>query len=384
MTSTPPNELNANPYQSYPNPSTGIQMNPLNQSGRHVGTNAPATGPFSPNLSPHFTGTSTMLSLLALVSLYEATHRVILYANSSLPWDASNDNFPAAALLVGGVWQAFYALLTLFVALWALLFDFHSVALTTLAIGTQFVGWYTVVVYSLAQPGYAIDKFQSVPNGQSMNQIGIASSKLGSDESKSAYFFGWLLPLFALDTALLAGMIFFTIQLMQIQLNNIDELHLPVYYSRRLSFWSFLELLYGISTIIYAGIYLGEDVNQYNAAEYFYPNFTSWGSISMITGILFTILGLLGLLACCANNIGMSNIFIAFSWFTFLWVAGAHVMGQCGYVQNVYNQAGFGLAELGLFFGVLLIGMYLAYKSATIETVYRGYYTTNPKQRVVV
>lgn len=380
MSSTPPNEMNVNPYQSYPNPSVGSGMNPV-PSGPGV------VGPTSPNLSPHFTGTTTMLSLLALVSLYEATHRVILYSNSYLPWDASDDSFPAAALLVGGVWEAFYALVTLFIALWALLFDFHSVALTTLALGTQFVGWYSVVVFAIAQPAYTTDKFHSVGPGATtgLNQFGIASGKLGSDESKSAYVFGWLLPLFALDTALLAGMIFFTIQLMQIQMNNVSELHSPLYYSRRLSFWALLELFYGVSTIVYAGIFLGENVNEYDQPEYFYPNFTSWGSISMITGILMTLVGLIGLMACGANSLGLSNLFIALSWFTFLWVAGAHVMGQCGFVQNVYNQAAFGMAELGLFFGVLLIGMYLAYKSATIETVHRGNYVVNSqKGRVVV
>jgi len=171
---------------------------------------------------------------------------------------------------------------------------------------------------------------------------------------------------------------------MQIQLNSVNELHSPGYYARRLSFWSLLELFYGISTIIYAGIFLGEDINKYNQPEYFYPNLTSWGSITMITGIMMTFVGLMGLFTSCANFSAMSNLFIALSWFTFLWVVGAHVMGQCGYVTSLANQAGFGLAELGLFFGVLLIGMYLAHKASTIETVHRGNYVANQRSRGVV
>jgi len=55
-------------------------------------------------------------------------------------------------------------------------------------------------------------------------------------------------------------------------------------------------------------------------------------------------------------------------------------MGQCGVVSPNGNQSSFGMAELGLFFGVLLIGKYLAYKAATIETVHRGNYVVQGKQ----
>jgi len=366
-------------YQSYPEPgpmgssSSGYPQAAYPSQAAASNVGPAVVSPYSPNLSPHFSSSTVLLLLLSLVSLYEGTLRVIQNSNSNATWDTSYNYFPAAAVLIGGIWESLYSLLTIFIAIWALLFDWHSITLTSLALLTQLGGWYTVVVFALAQPSYNYN--------HSLEPSGQIFPILNSDESRSAYIFGWVFPLLAVDTAVLGGLMFFTIQLLQIQENKVDELHSPHYYGRRLAWWSFLLLFLGVSQIIYAGIEVDKNTRAELAAPiFFYPNVTSYASIIAVSGCLFSLCGLFGLFASCSNNLMCSNGFIFLCWITFLWVVGGHVMASCVILGSYTNAAGYGLAELGMFFGSLLIPMYLAYKAATIETVERGHYGYGPAQ----
>jgi len=376
-------------YQSYPDPNangsnnaSGYNAGPATGSGagypqsqyQNMGAGNNAVGPsvvspYSPNLSPHFSGTTGMLMLLAVISLYEGTLRTIEYSNTQNggTWGSTYNSFPYVATLIGGIWESFYALLTLFIAIWALIFDWHSIALTTFTLLMQLLGWYTVVVFAIANPAY---------NDNHNLGIGHFGGDVNSNSNNASYVFGWIFSLLCVDGAVLAGMMFFTIQLMQIQTNKVDELHTPFYYGRRLGLWSLIELFLGLSQIIYGAeaVYYYTAGNVGGAPIYYYPNITTYGVFPLITGILFTIVGFWGLITACVHNLHISNSFIGLSWITFLWVLGGHVLGSCGVINETSNVAGYGMAEMGMFLGTLMIPMYLAYKAATIETVARGPY----------
>lgn len=383
-------------YQAYPDPhhahpsgytNAGPNTGSYPQAGynsNNTNTHAPGghrsdasvgpavVSPYSPNLSPHFSATAGMLILLSMISLYEGVLRTIQHSRPAGPWTDSDYNyFPAIAVLIGGILESLYSLISLFVGLWALLFDWHSITLTTVALITQMIGWYTVIVFSLAEPAFFAHR--------EIDYSGQLNGPLSVDQNRAAHVFGWIFSLFAVNTAVLAGLIFFTIQLLQIQMNKVDELHSPFYYARRLRFWLALQLLLGVSQIIYAAIIIHENTaTRLNAPIYFYPNVTSYSIFPLITGFLFTVLAVVGLAASCIHNLHSSNMYIGLGWITFLWVVAGHVMGSCGLIDQSSNSAGFGMSEMGVLFGTLLIPMFLSYKAATIETVHRGQYNYGP------
>lgn len=376
----------SSPYQAYPDPhSSASNAGPASNVGSahdqssYAGVSSdndalgpPVTSAYSPNLSPHFSSSAALLTLLALINLYEGTLRVIVNSSSQAPWTGSKDDtfFPALPLLIGGVWESFYALITLFVSLWALIFDWHSVALTTIALCTQMVGWYTVLIFGVAQPAFEVDKYID-PSGQ--------LNLLSNNERRAATIFGWILSLLAVDTAILAGIILFTVQLLQVQLNKADKLHSPFYYARRLKFWSVLQFVLGSSQIIFASI-LMHSITKTQLAQpiNFYPNLTTYPEFPLVTGALFFLLFLVGIVASVVNKLLVSNVYIALGGLTCIWIVAGHVMAGVGLLVPITDTAGYGMSAMGVLLGTALIPMYLSYRSATIDKMERGLYRYGP------
>lgn len=274
------------------------------------------------------TRTAALLAMWSFFILIEGTVRLLSWTNKAPEgWDGSGKYFPPVVLLIAAVVEVFFGLMGLFAGVGSFVFDMDHPMFTLLAAASELIfGLYTYVVFNIAWP--------AMIQARAPYQIN-AGIDLSRTNSNATQVFGWILAS-CMYCGIVQGMqVYFTIQLYHIQKEQADKYDRE-YQKKRLFLYSFLTFFAGVSILICGCILRSaygsgpyKEDPQFNSVLYYFPNIIQYSSMTIVTGCLEIVYGLLGF-ACAGGSKGLFRMFLMFGAVTWLWLAGAHTLGQLG------------------------------------------------------
>jgi len=275
---------------------------------------------------------STLLALFSIFLLVEGCFRFqysISYKQISGKWGGSDSdespNFPAIALLLGGLFEIWFASLGLWIGLGHMLFNISHSYLTVVLLFLQLLlGTFTYLVWTIAYPGFDDDRLSGFDNLQ--------VPFFTNSQAHAARVFGQILTGMSWDAIMQGAQFMFALALYRFQNNTHQSKYDPQSYKLRMVVVSLIIFGGGVSTLIAGGLFRQHDgQGNYGGWWYYFPNIIAYSEVTIITGLVVMFLGIFGLLCCINSN--LTSAFLGYAFLAWIWLLTAHNQSQIAKAQ---------------------------------------------------
>lgn len=317
----------------------------------HIPNNAVVVFPFGKE-------SAAMLTVYSVFLLVEGCWRFLFsknYHDIYGTWAGNdsdvNPNFPAVVLLIGAAFELLFAAYGLWLGVGHLLFEWGNATATGILLLLQLLlGAYTFIVWTIAFPAFLEDQVYS-----NATQFYFFSE----DQMHAARVFGEIFTIMCWSGIMWAAQIYFALALYRYQLNTHKGNDTPSYRMRlgvfaAIIFWS------GLSILILGGLFRDNlGAGQYGDQWIYFPNVIAYSAITIVTGILLIIYGLLGWINC--TDARFTPTFLGISIIIWLWLLCAHNLVQLSYSANgIWDKTGMTTYMIVLMTSLVLAPMYFS------------------------
>jgi len=244
-------------------------------------------------------------------------------------WDGSDSDatpiFPPVLLLLGGLCEIFFGMVGLWVGLGHYLFNMKSSLVTTALLVKQLVlGAFTWLIWTIAYPAFNDHRLSGLDN--------ISVPFFNRTEAHSARVFGQIITAMCWCGILQGGQFMFALALSRVQNDTHSDKYNNTSYKLRMSIFTALIFASGLSTFIVGCLFRQHDgAGNYGGSWYYFPNIIGYSELTIISGIILMIFGLLGVVL--VHRPTFLQQYYYFAIFTWCWLLFAHNLAQLAQVE---------------------------------------------------